>query len=71
MAALQARLLPAARLRTARTQGQALQRQQQLEAKKHSLEIIVAKNRNGAIGTVEAFCDIALQRDHRSRQEAP
>ena len=27
--------------------------------RKHILEIIVAKNRNGAVGTVEAFCDLA------------
>jgi replicative DNA helicase len=29
-----------------------------LEQKKHVLEYIVAKNRNGQIGTVEAFVDM-------------
>jgi replicative DNA helicase len=38
----------------------ALKRQQQHDAKKHVLEITIAKNRNGAVGTVETFCDLAF-----------
>lgn len=34
------------------------ERQQQLEAVRHVLEFVVAKNRNGRIGIVQAFCDI-------------
>lgn len=34
------------------------ERQQQLEAVRHVLEFVVAKNRNGRVGIVQAFCDI-------------
>lgn len=36
-----------------------LTRSQQLEATKHSLEIVVAKNRNGRIGSVDLYIDVA------------
>ena len=38
----------------------ALNRQNELEKKKNILEVIVAKNRNGAVGTVDAYCDLAF-----------
>jgi replicative DNA helicase len=38
----------------------ALRRKEALEKKMNVLEIIVAKNRNGAVGTVDAFCDLAF-----------
>lgn len=34
------------------------ERQQQLESVRHVLEFVVAKNRNGRVGIVQAFCDI-------------
>jgi replicative DNA helicase len=39
---------------------EAVKRALELEEKKHILEIDVAKNRNGAVGTVDAFCDLAF-----------
>lgn len=36
-----------------------LTRAQQLEAMRHSLEIVVAKNRNGRIGSVDLYIDVA------------
>lgn len=38
----------------------ALERRKRFEQQKHVLEIIVAKNRNGEVGTVNAFCDLAF-----------
>ena len=38
----------------------ALNRQNELEKKQNILEVIVAKNRNGAVGTVDAYCDLAF-----------
>jgi replicative DNA helicase len=42
------------------TPEQAISRNLDLEKKKHILEIHIAKNRNGAVGTIEAFCDLAF-----------
>jgi replicative DNA helicase len=42
------------------TAERAVKRDLDLEEKKHVLEINIAKNRNGAVGTVEAFCNLAF-----------
>ncbi len=44
----------------AKDSAKELQRLRDYEAKKHIIEIIADKTRNGRIGTVEAFCDIGF-----------
>ena len=43
---------------TPRDQDEKLRRYDMLEATKHKLELIVAKNRHGDVGDIEMFCAI-------------